>query len=157
MRTRHFVSAIWLGMVLAFIVGACGDEGNVGGDSTTSTTGTGSPSTTTAPEPTTPPRQDPTTTVDPADLTEVIIDLAVAWQPEPELGSDEAIAKQRAAIAEAQQQVIELLEGTSFRVIELYEMTPQRALAVDGEGIFRMNTSDIVVGVSVDVPEPPTG
>ena len=157
MTIRHIVSAISLGLVIAFFVGACGDGGSVDDDSTTSTIGTGSLATATTPEPTTPPRQDTTTTVDPADLTEVIVDLNVAWQPEPELSSDEEIAQQRAAIAEAQQQVIELLEGTSFRVIELYEMTPQMAIAVDGEGIFRMNTSDIVVTVSVDVPEAPTG
>lgn len=152
MTTRQLLSALWFGLAMALIAGACGDEGN---DAATATTGSTS-ATTAVPLTTTPPRQDPTTTVDPADLTEVIVDLDVAWQPEPDLDA-EGIARQRAAIAEAQQQVIELLEGTSYRVIELYEMTPQMAVAVDGEGIFRMNTSDIVVTVSVDVPEPPTG
>ena len=153
MTTRQLVSALWFVLVVALIAGACGDETN---DSSTAATGSDPATTATEPPTTTSQREDPTTTVDPADLTEVIVDLDVEWQPEPDLDAD-AIARQREAIAEAQQLVIELLEGTSYRVIELYELTPQMALAVDGEGIFRMNTSDLVTTVSVDVPEPPTG
>ena len=43
------------------------------------------------------------------------------------------------------------------RIIELYEVTPQMAMAVTSEGISRLTASNLVDNVSIDVPEPPTG
>ena len=83
---------------------------------------------------------------------EVIVDLAVAWNPEDGL-SDEEMAD----IAEAQQEVLRLLEGTSFRVIRLYEITPQMALAVDDEGLKRLETSDLVAQIAPNTLDPATG
>lgn len=85
-------------------------------------------------------------------MAEVIVDLAVAWNPEDGL-SDEELAD----IAGAQQEVLHLLEGTSFSVIRLYEFTPQMALAVDDEGLKRLETSDLVASVAPNVLDPPTG
>ncbi len=85
-------------------------------------------------------------------MAEVIVDLAVAWNPEDGL-SDEELAD----IAGAQQEVLHLLEGTSFSVIRLYETTPQMALAVDDEGLKRLETSDLVASVAPNVLDPPTG
>lgn len=85
-------------------------------------------------------------------MAEVIVDLAVAWNPEDGL-SDEELAD----IAGAQQDVLHLLEGTSFSVIRLYEFTPQMALAVDDEGLKRLETSDLVASVAPNVLDPPTG
>jgi hypothetical protein len=85
-------------------------------------------------------------------MAEVIVDLAVAWNPEDGL-SDEELAE----IAGAQQEVLHLLEGTSFSVIRLYEITPQMALAVDDEGLKRLETSDLVASVAPNVLDPPTG
>ena len=85
-------------------------------------------------------------------MAEVIVDLAVAWNPEDGL-SDEEMAD----IAEAQQEVLRLLEGTSFRVIRLYELTPQMALAVDDEGLKRLETLDLVAQISPNILDPPTG
>lgn len=85
-------------------------------------------------------------------MAEVIVDLAVAWDPEDGLSDEE-----RADIAEAQQEVLRLLEGTSFSVIRLYEITPQMALAVDDEGLKRLETSDLVASVAPNVLDPPTG
>ena len=85
-------------------------------------------------------------------MAEVIVDLAVAWNPEDGLSDGEL-----ADIAGAQQDVLHLLEGTSFSVIRLYEFTPQMALAVDDEGLKRLETSDLVASVAPNVLDPPTG
>ena len=86
------------------------------------------------------------------DLTEVILDLAVTWDPADGVSEEEV-----AAIAQAQQEVLHLLDGTGFRVIALYEVTPQMALAVDRDGLRRLEGSDLVAHVAPNVFDPPTG
>lgn len=144
---------------------ACGeaDEGSnaavtsgAQGASTTSTVaedgvGTTAAHATTAPKPV--GAESPGTTGSGGErVTEVIVDLAVAWSPEDGL-SDEEMAD----IAEAQQEVVHLLEGTTFRVIRLYEITPQMALAVDGEGLKRLEASDLVAQIAPNTLDAPTG
>jgi hypothetical protein len=85
-------------------------------------------------------------------MAEVIVDLAVAWSPEDGLSDEE-----RSAFADAQQEVLRLLEGTNFRVIRLFEITPQMALAVDDEGLNRLEASELVAQVSPNALDPPTG
>ena len=86
------------------------------------------------------------------DLTEVILDLAVTWDPADGVSEEEV-----AAIAQAQREVLHLLDGTGFRVIALYEVTPQMALAVDRDGLRRLEGSDLVAHVAPNVFDPPTG
>jgi len=159
MTSRHLMAVISIGMVL--MIAGCGEGDDIGDDgpgssADPSTATTASEPTMSGPTTSAVPQDAASTTGEPAELQEVIVELNVPWRPEADLGSDEAVAEQRAAIAEAQEQVINLLEGTEFRVVRLFDMTPQMAIAVTGEGIFRLNTSDLVSGVSVDVPEPPT-
>lgn len=84
---------------------------------------------------------------------ELIVTLAVEWQPEANLTEDE-VAAQRDRIASAQQEVVGLLEGTSFEVVRLFVETPQLALAVDAEARARLEASELIGGVVDDVPEP---
>ena len=85
-------------------------------------------------------------------MSEVIVDLVVAWNPDDGL-SDQEISD----IATAQQELLRLLEGTSFRTIRLYEITPQIALAVDDEGLKRLEESDLVAQIAPNVLDAPTG
>jgi hypothetical protein len=85
-------------------------------------------------------------------MSEVIVDLVVAWNPDDGL-SDQEISD----IAKAQQELLRLLEGTSFRTIRLYEITPQIALAVDDEGLKRLEESDLVAQIAPNVLDAPTG
>lgn len=99
---------------------------------------------------------DDTSPVTPGDdtsgLAEVILSLAVPWEPEDGLSEEEI-----AAIAEAQEEVLRLLEGTRFRVIRLYQITPQIALGVDEDGLKRLERSPLVAVVSPNTLDPATG
>jgi len=85
-------------------------------------------------------------------VAEVIVELAVVWNPDDGL-SDEELAD----IGEAQQEVLRLLEGTTFCVIRLYEITPQMALGVDDESLKRLEESDLVAQIAPNVLDAPTG
>jgi hypothetical protein len=88
---------------------------------------------------------------------QVIVDLAVDWRPEAELGSDEEVAEQRAAIRATQDAVVEMLTDTQFEIVALYEATPQMALRVDTPALELLRASDLVSQVTEDVPAAPTG
>ena len=153
---RHIVKTIIAFTVTAVLtLAACG-EADEGSDATVTSRAQSASRTTTA-DPTTTSvlvgAESPGTTGSGDErMAEVIVDLAVAWNPEDGL-SDEELAD----IAGAQQEVLHLLEGTSFSVIRLYEFTPQMALAVDDEGLKRLETSDLVASVAPNVLDPPTG
>jgi hypothetical protein len=150
---------------IAFTAAGCGKAGE-GSDAAVTATANGVASTSTViekgagittPDETTPPVQSgaetPVTTTSVQGATaEVIVNLAIAWSPEDGV-SDEELA----SLGKAQQEVLRLLDGTSFRVIRLYEITPQMALAVDGEGLKRLETSALIAQVSPNVLDAPTG
>ena len=132
------------------VVAACSNEGT---DETTTTFPGTATTTTQPPAATTATTATPTTTLAAEPLMEIVVTLDVPWQPEPDL--DEAqIAAQRAAIADIQQQLIDLLDGTRFEVVQRFELTPQLALAVDDEALERINASDLVAGATEDTPDP---
>jgi len=125
---------------------ACNDDG---ADETTTasptsvTVTTASPTTTSA----------PASTLEPQPLMDIVVTLEVPWRPEPDL-DEEQIAAQRAAIADIQQQLIDLLDGTRFEVVQRYEVTPQLALAVDEAALERINASGLVAAATEDTPDP---
>lgn len=135
----------------ALMLLACnGDDG--AGDTSTVVTTTSDPSTASTTSTTTVP----SSTEEPHRLTEIIVTLEMPWQPEANL-SPEEVAAQRAAIADIQQQLLELLDGTQFEVRQRYELTAQLALAVDDEALARIEASDLVAGSTEDTPDPAGG
>ena len=90
-------------------------------------------------------------------MVAVIVDLSLDWQPETELDSEQAVAEQRQAIRDAQDAIVEMLEGTEFEINRLYQSTPQMALVVDAEAFDRLNESQLVAKVNEDVADPPSG
>lgn len=94
----------------------------------------------------------PTTDDDQSGLSDVIVNLDVAWSPDD--GSSET---EIAAIAQAQRDVLALLTGTRFRVIWLYKVTPQMALRVDDDAMERLEESGLVTSVSPNTLDPAGG
>jgi hypothetical protein len=90
-------------------------------------------------------------------MVAVIVDLSLDWQPETELDSEQTVAEQRQAIRDAQDAIVEMLEGTEFEINRLYQSTPQMALVVDAEAFDRLNQSQLVANVNEDVADPPSG
>jgi hypothetical protein len=165
MTRRHLLPVVILTVTVAFTVVGCGEtEGGSGTDVMTEVQGVSTSSTavtagagSTAGDATIPSAssatESPATIAPGAEgMAEVIVDLAVAWSPEDGLSDEE-----RSAFADAQQEVLRLLEGTNFRVIRLFEITPQMALAVDDEGLNRLEASELVAQVSPNALDPPTG
>ena len=86
-------------------------------------------------------------------MTEIVITLDVPWRPEPDL-DEEQIAAQRIAIAAAQAELIDALDGTNFTVTQLFEMTPQMAVAVDDAALAVIESSPLVLTVGDGGPDP---
>ena len=85
----------------------------------------------------------------------VVVELAVDYEPEAELGPRE-VADQRAEIAEAQDAVLAEL-GEHGELAGRPQRLPQLALRVDEEGLRLLDASPYVRGVEANEPEPPTG
>jgi len=85
----------------------------------------------------------------------VVVELALPYRPEAELGR-EAIAAQRAAIAGAQDALLAEL-GEHGEVAGRPERLPQLALRVDEEGLRTLARSRLVRDVEANAPEPPAG
>jgi predicted small secreted protein len=165
MTRRHLLLVVIFMATVAFTVVGCGEteEGN-GADVisevqrlSTSSTAVNAGAGSTDADATTPSASsatEPPATIAPGakGMAEVIVDLVVVWSPEDGLSDEE-----RSAIADAQQEVLSLLEGTNFRVIRLFEITPQMALAVDDVGLKRLEASELVAQVSPNALDPATG
>ena len=80
----------------------------------------------------------------------VIVQLRVSARPEGELGSPDAVASQRQAIAAAQSAVLKELAGTSYRVVRTYETIPFLALEVSLGALRALEESALVIGVEED-------
>lgn len=138
-------------VTIALPLAAC--SGDEGADVTTTVVATTVVATT---APTTSSSAVPSSSMEPVHLNEIIVTLDVPWKPEADL-SPEEVASQRAAIADAQQQLIDLLDGTQFEVKVRYELTAQLALAVDDEALARIEDSTLVLGSTEDTPDPAGG
>ena len=146
-----------LAWVLVLLIAACGSEGDAQRRPTPATSGGGAaPDTRTTVDPLVDQSPNATRSVT-GEMKTVIVDLAIPWEPEAELASAEAVAGQRAEIAAIQGEVLQLLEGTQFVSLRLYEITPQMALAVDATALDRLHDSELVAGVAEDVPDPSSG
>jgi hypothetical protein len=134
------------------LVSACSDEADGsdarGGATVTSSSPNSGTGTSTMPDATAEPR---------ADMTSVIVSLAGDWSPEADLPAPEDVTRQRAQIAALQQDVMEMLRGTQFVMVRLYEITPQMALQVDAAALERLRQSKLVAAVDADTPDPATG
>jgi len=80
----------------------------------------------------------------------VIVQLRVSARPEGELGSPDAVASQRQAIAAAQSAALKELAGASYRVVRTYETIPFLALEVSLGALQALDESALVVGVEED-------
>lgn len=90
--------------------------------------------------------------------TRVLVELRVAGgtRPEGELASTDAIARQRSAIASAQQGVADRLAGTSSRVARRYTVLPMLVLEIDADGLASLERmGDLVTRVRLDTARPP--
>jgi hypothetical protein len=80
----------------------------------------------------------------------VIVQLRVSARPEGELGSPDAVASQRQAIAVAQSAVLKELADTSYRVMRIFETIPFLALDVSPGALQALDESALVMGVEED-------
>lgn len=80
----------------------------------------------------------------------VIVQLRVSARPEGELGSPDAVASQRQAIAAAQSAVLKELAGAGYRVVRTYETIPFLALEVSLSAVQALDESVLVMGVEED-------
>jgi hypothetical protein len=78
------------------------------------------------------------------------VSLDVPFKPEGDLGSEDAIRNQRAAIAEAQRLLLESLQGTNFKLVNQYETVPQMVLTVDEKALQTLLASPLVSTISED-------
>lgn len=85
----------------------------------------------------------------------VIVELAIPYRPEAELDDPEAVQKQRADIARAQDELLASLEGNDVTVAARYERLPQIALGVDEAALRVLLGSHLVEGIQLNRPEPP--
>jgi hypothetical protein len=66
-------------------------------------------------------------------------------------------ARQRQAISDLQDRLLDELRGTDVDVVRRYEMRPQLALRVDEPALCRLLVSELVRALQRDTPEPPAG
>jgi hypothetical protein len=88
----------------------------------------------------------------------VLVELRVAGgaRPEAELASTDAVARQRSAIASAQQGVVTRLAGTSSRVARLYTVLPVLVLEIGADALASLERmGDLVARVRLDAARPP--
>jgi hypothetical protein len=91
------------------------------------------------------------------DLVRVIVQLRVTGLPEGRLGSAEAEASARQAIAEAQCTLLRELAGTNYRVVRTYETIPFLALEVSLDALRALEGSTLVMNIQEDRVESPQG
>ena len=90
----------------------------------------------------------------------VIVELRLPapFRPEGELSDAGAVARQREAIARAQQALLSRLAGTRFDLVRRFESVPLVALGVHPDALGALERmSDLVVSVKPDTLEPPAG
>ena len=85
----------------------------------------------------------------------MIVTLNVPFTPEGYLGSEEAVRAQRAAIAQAQADLLAALAGHTVVVVARYTYTPQLALVVDDGALSVLRQSPLVAHIQADRPVPP--
>jgi hypothetical protein len=91
------------------------------------------------------------------DLVRVIVQLRVAGLPEGRLGSAEAEASARQAIAEVQCTLLRQLAGTNYRVVRTYETIPFLALEASLDALRVLEGSALVMNIQEDRVESPQG
>jgi hypothetical protein len=83
----------------------------------------------------------------------VIVTLAVRYTPEGHLPGAEAVRRQRAEIATAQDRLLDELRPFHTQLHARYAHTPQLALTVDEAALLRMLGSPLVLSVQRDTPQ----
>ncbi|MET0646342.1 MAG: hypothetical protein ABW208_06950 [Pyrinomonadaceae bacterium] len=83
----------------------------------------------------------------------VVVKLCVPFRPEGEL-SDEAARLQRAAIARAQDTLLEELRRERVGALKRFATTPYLALHVDARALLRLRSSPSVADVTEDSAMP---
>lgn len=85
----------------------------------------------------------------------VIVTLNIAWQPEGELPNEEAIKKQRAAVVQVQDDLLDELPSFKVRVYARWEPVPSIGLVVDEGALRYLVSSPKVKSIQEDNPVPP--
>ncbi|MEV0806311.1 hypothetical protein [Micromonospora sp. NPDC050200] len=83
----------------------------------------------------------------------VIVTLAAPYTPEANLSGPDAVRRQRAAIAAAQDRLLDELRPLQARVHARYEHTPQLALTVNEAALLRLLASPLVGSVQQDAAD----
>lgn len=86
----------------------------------------------------------------------ILVTLEMDAVRESELDAVER-ARQRQAISDLQERLLDELHGTDTEVVRRYELRPQLALRVDEPALCRLLVSDLVRTIQRDTPEPPAG
>jgi len=81
----------------------------------------------------------------------VLVNLAVPWQMESRLNTEEA-QKQRSAIAATQRDLLKELEGRKFKIIRRYDRVPGIALEVGADALAELARSARVTNVLLERP-----
>jgi len=110
-----------------------------------------------APSPTVPERYQPLLSKvrERGDLL-VIVTLNLPWQPEGELPNEEAREKQRAAVVQAQDDLLSKLSSFKVSTYARWESIPSMAVVVDEEALRYLIFSPKVKSIQEDEPVPPT-
>jgi subtilisin len=86
----------------------------------------------------------------------VIVGLNVAFQPEGDLASPQAVQDQQARINGAQDALLERLEPFAVKSVARFEYIPFIALEVDAEALADLGANPDVISLEEDIPVPPT-
>ncbi len=81
----------------------------------------------------------------------VLVGLNVPWQMESKLGIDELLS-QRAAIASIQSDLLNTLQGRSYKLVRRYQEIPGIALEVGADALAELARLPIVTNVLLDRP-----
>jgi hypothetical protein len=84
----------------------------------------------------------------------VLVGLNVPWQIESSL-SENAISLQRRAINVVQNQLLNELSGTNYKLVQRYDVIPGLALEVGADALAVLEKSDNVINVLPDRPAKP--
>jgi len=90
-----------------------------------------------------------------AERSDVIVDLAVAWEPESGL-SPEAASAQQARIERTQDAVVRAL-GTHGTLLQRLTATAQMVVSVDAQGRSQLAGDSRVAAIHDDTAQPPAG
>ena len=85
------------------------------------------------------------------DATPVLVGLNVPWQREDTL-SEQAIMRQRQAIHSVQDQLLNELSGTKYKMVRRYDEVPALALEVGADALAILAKSNHVTNVLADKP-----